>query len=285
MNIDTIKQYFILMRLHRPVGIFLLLWPTLWGLWLASDGIPELSFLMIFIAGVIVMRSAGCVINDIWDRHKDGFVERTRDRPIASEKISVQSAIFLFLILMVLAFLLVLQCNKLTVLLAFCGALFAVVYPLLKRVTHLPQLGLGIAFTWGIPMAFAAVTNSVPGKAWILFFGSAIWPIIYDTQYAMTDRDDDIKIGIKSTAILFGKYDKWIIGILQAIFLFLLVCTGKIFQLGDAYFYGVIVVLLLFLYQLYLLKDRNPLKCFQAFLNNQWVGFIIFIGILWGQTV
>lgn len=282
MNVMTIKQSFILMRLDRPIGIFLLLWPTLWGLWLASNGKPPLSILAIFVMGVILMRSAGCVINDIWDRHKDGFVARTRDRPLASQQISVKYAVILFLGLLLAAFLLVLQCNQLTILLAFAGAFFAIIYPLLKRITHLPQLGLGVAFTWGIPMAFAAVTNTVPLNAWILFGVSTLWPVIYDTQYAMADRDDDVKIGVKSTAILFGKYDKFIIGILQIIFLLLLVYVGKIFQLNRLYFYCIFSIGTLFFYQQMLMRDRIPERCFLAFLNHRWVGFIIFVAIVEG---
>jgi 4-hydroxybenzoate polyprenyltransferase len=284
MTLATLKQYAILMRLHRPVGIFLLLWPTLWGVWLASAGHPKFSVLIIFITGVVVMRSAGCIINDIWDRHKDGFVERTRLRPLASKKISVKEAVILFFILMLLAFGLVLQLNFLTIVLAFLGAILAVTYPLLKRVTHLPQVGLGVAFTWGIPMAYAAMMGSVPWEGWVLFLASVCWPIIYDTQYAMADRADDIHIGIKSTAILFGQYDQWVIGILQIIFLCLFAIIGWIFQLNIYYDISLIFAGLFFFYQQFLMKDRDPQKCFQAFLNNQWVGFIIFIGILLGYS-
>jgi 4-hydroxybenzoate polyprenyltransferase len=271
-----------LMRLDRPVGILLLLWPTLWGLWFAAAGAPSFSMVMIFVLGVILMRSAGCVINDIWDRHKDGFVKRTQSRPLAAKKISVTEAFIIFFILMLLAFILVLQLNAFTIMLAFLGALFAITYPLLKRVTHLPQLGLGIAFTWGIPMAYAATTDSVPFAAWILFAGSTLWPVIYDTQYAMADRADDLKIGIKSTAILFGRHDKWIIAILQLLFLCLFIFIGWIFQLKIYYYFALMVAGLFFLYQQFLMKDRDPKKCFQAFLNNQWVGLVIFIGILLG---
>lgn len=274
-----VRQYLYLMRLDKPIGILLLLWPTLWALWLAAQGFPDPKILLIFISGVILMRSAGCVMNDIFDRGFDGRVARTRARPLAAGTISVKQALCLAAVLAATAFVLVLFCNSLTILLSFAGALFAVIYPLLKRVTHLPQAGLGVAFSWGVPMAFAAVTGQVSASAWILFASAALWPVIYDTMYAMTDRNDDMKIGVKSTAILFGNHDVLIVGLLMIIFLTLLFFTGKIFQLHAIYFFSLFIAATLFVRQLWLIQMREPAKCFQAFLENNWVGIIIFIGI------
>ena len=225
------------------------------------------------------MRSAGCIINDIADREFDKHVERTRERPLASGKISVRAALFLFCILLLAAFLLVLLLNRLTVYLAFAGAALAILYPFMKRFSHLPQLGLGLAFSWGVPMAFAALTNSAPMQAWILFSAAVIWPVIYDTLYAMVDRTDDVKVGVKSTAILFGSCDRLIIAVLQIIFVLLLVYCGFLFKLKTPYFIGLSIASLFFVYQQWLIKDHDRKKCFRAFLNNHWVGMIIFIGI------
>lgn len=277
--IEKIKHLARLMRLHKPVGILLLLWPTLWALWLASDGHPDPTILLIFVLGVFIMRSAGCVMNDIADRRIDGFVERTHDRPLASQKISVCEAIILFVILMTLAFFLVLQLNGLTILLAFLGALLTVFYPFLKRFTHLPQVGLGIAFSWGIPLAFSATTQTLPDASWLLFAAAVIWPVIYDTQYAMADRPDDLKIGVKSTAILFGQWDRALIGCLQIAFLILFVIVGIEFVLSAWYFLSVLLTGTLFIYQQWLIKNRDRKACFQAFLNHQWVGGVIFLGL------
>lgn len=276
---DQLKQCAYLMRLHKPIGIFLLLWPTLWALWLASAGKPNVIIVVIFILGVILMRSAGCVINDIADRNIDGRVERTRLRPLATGKVSVREALVLFFILIFAAFLLVLLLNTFTILLAFVGAALTVFYPLMKRFTHLPQVGLGVAFAWSVPMAFAAEINSIPASAWLVFVIAVIWPVIYDTMYAMVDRRDDLKIGVKSTAILFGSHDKFIIGLLQSIILLLFVLLGYFFQLNLYYYCSVIVAALLFSYQQWLIKDREPQKCFAAFLNNHWVGLSVFTGI------
>lgn len=276
----NIKNYAVLMRLHKPIGIFLLLWPTLWALWLAGHGHPSISLVIIFVLGVVVMRSAGCVINDLADRHVDKHVARTRERPLASGKITVRAALMLFFILMLIAFGLVLFLNQLTILLSIAGAIFASLYPLLKRITHLPQIGLGIAFAWGVPMAFAAQNNVISVIDWQVFLTAAIWPIMYDTLYAMTDREDDIKIGVKSTAILFGKFDRIIIGFLQIILILLFIQMGYLFHLQWQYFMAVLGVGLLFLYQQWLIKNRNPMACFKAFLNNHWVGMLIFIGII-----
>lgn len=274
-----IKDYFELMRFHKPIGIYLLLWPTLWALWLAGNGRPNLVVVLIFIVGVILMRSAGCIMNDFADRHVDQFVMRTKDRPLASGKIKPRAALTLFFVLMLAAFLLVLLLNRLTIALALIGGCLAIVYPFLKRITHLPQLGLGVAFAWGIPMAFSAITNEVSEKAWILFLAGAIWPVIYDTIYAMVDREDDEDVGIKSTAILFGRYDKIIIGILQLIFIGLMVVIGILFQLKLFYYLGIGVAIVLFVYQQRLIRDRDREQCFKAFLNNHWVGMAIFLGI------
>lgn len=268
------------MRLHKPVGIFLLLWPTLWALWIAGEGKPNLLIVSIFVLGVIIMRSAGCVINDIADAKFDKFVERTKERPLASGKLTIKQAKILFAILITSAFLLVLTLNHLTVMLAVIGAALAVFYPYMKRFTHLPQLGLGIAFAWGVPMAFAALLNTVPAKAWILFSAAAIWPVIYDTMYAMVDKNDDVTIGIKSTAILLDRLDLPVLAFLQLIFLLLLYWSGRVFQLQPVYFFSIGAAAILCLYQQWLIRDRVPTRCFQAFLNNQRVGLIIFIGIV-----
>jgi len=273
------KNYLYLMRFDKPIGIYLLLWPTLWALWLAGAGFPPISLFFTFLTGVIVMRSAGCVINDIADRHIDGLVERTKERPLAAKKISLKGALFLLFFLLFFALLLLLSLNGLTIQLGILGALFTMVYPYLKRITHLPQVGLGVAFSWSIPMAFAAIVNTVPPKAWVLFSCAFLWPIIYDTQYAMTDRIDDLKVGVKSTAILFGHFDIMIMAILQMIFFGLLLLNGFLFQLKYPYFFSIFVAGLLFIYQQYLIKDRLRENCFKAFLNHQYVGLIIFLGI------
>jgi 4-hydroxybenzoate polyprenyltransferase len=274
------KQYLYLMRLNKPIGIFLLLWPTLWALWLASNGHPAPKIVTIFVLGVIVMRSAGCVINDFADRHVDKFVRRTQSRPLTAGKISARAALILFAILMLCAFLLALFLNRFTLYLAIIGAMLTVVYPFLKRITHLPQLGLGAAFAWGVPMAFAAQNNAIAYRDGCVFLAALIWPVIYDTLYAMVDRVDDLQVGIKSSAILFGNKDRMMIAILQIVFLSLLTMVGYFFALRWYYFAALFVVALLFFYQQCLIRQREPVACFKAFLNNNWVGLIIFIGIL-----
>ena len=275
-----LPYYARLMRWDKPIGAWLLLWPTWWALWLASSGWPETKILLVFTAGVFLMRSAGCVLNDFADRHIDGHVERTRERPLASGKVSKREALLLAALLGSCALsLLVLLCNAYTICLAFVGAGLAIIYPLLKRVTSLPQVGLGFAFTWGVPMAFAAITGSISGTAWFLFATGVVWSVIYDTLYAMKDREDDEKIGVKSTAILFGAKDRVIIAALQLLFLLLLIILGQLFQLQLIYYACLLIVGALFIYQQYLIKDRVPIRCFQAFLNNNWVGFAIFAGI------
>jgi len=271
-----------LMRFHQPIGILLLLWPMLWALCLASAGHPDESILIIFILGVVVMRAAGCIINDIADRHVDGYVQRTALRPLASGAISLKSALFLFAALMCVAFSLVLMCNVLTIKLAFVGAALASIYPYLKRITNLPQLGLGLAFSWSIPMVFAAQTNHVPVEAWLLFATACYWPVIYDTFYAMADREDDIKVGIKSTAILFGNRDRLLTAMLQIIFVNMLIWVGYVFALSIFYYISLLIVSLLFIYQQKLIRRRLPQDCFAAFLNNNWVGLVILIGIILG---
>ncbi|MCK5525378.1 MAG: 4-hydroxybenzoate octaprenyltransferase [Thiomargarita sp.] len=270
-------QYALLMRLHRPIGIFLLLWPTLWALWIAGRGYPDVLVTIVFVLGVILMRSAGCVINDYADRHIDPHVHRTRDRPIATGSVSEREALILFVILCLLAFGLVLLMNKLTIILSIVALLLAASYPFMKRYTHWPQVYLGIAFGWSIPMAFAAQTNSLPSIVWWLFLTNILWTVAYDTMYAMVDREEDLVIGVKSTAILFGKADKAIIASLLIAVLLLLLWIGQ--HLGFLYHLGLLVAAGLAIYQLWLIKDRHPQRCFQAFLNNHWFGAAIFAGI------
>jgi len=272
-------QYALLMRLHRPIGIFLLLWPTLWALFLSGRGSPDVLVTTVFVLGVILMRSAGCVINDYADRHIDPHVHRTRDRPLAAGRVSTREALTLFIILCVVAFGLVLLMNRLTIALSVVGALLAVSYPFMKRYTHWPQVYLGVAFGWSIPMAFAAQTNSIPPIVWWLFITNVLWAVAYDTMYAMVDREDDLVIGVKSTAILFGQADKMIIAGLQIGVLLLLLWIGQHENLGILYYIGLLVASGLAIYQQWLIKDRNPQQCFQAFLNNNWFGAAIFSGI------
>jgi len=272
-------QYFLLMRLHRPIGIYLLLHPTLWALWLASKGQPSLDLIIVFVLGVILMRSAGCVINDFADRKVDPHVRRTKDRPIASGAVSSKEALYLFISLILLAFLLVLQLNFFTILLSIPAVCLAIIYPFMKRYTHFPQIILGAAFSWAIPMVFSAYLNEVPLLAWWLFVTALLWTVAYDTQYAMTDREDDLKIGVKSTAIFFGKFDKLIIGILQILVLISLSLIGFDQKLSLLYQIGVLGMASFFIYQQYLIKDRNPTRCFEAFLNNHWAGLVVFMGL------
>ncbi len=280
MNLDKMKQCALLMRIKKPIGFFLVLWPTLWALWLAGAGSPDKVVVFIFVLGCFLMRSAGCVINDIADRHFDGFVARTQDRPLPNSRIRVKDAMILFLSLLLCAFFLVLFLNKLTIFLAFIGALLAAGYPFLKRFTNLPQVGLGVAFSWGVPMAFSALTGTVSFQGWLVFFAAFLWPIMYDTLYAMVDRPDDMRIGVKSTAILWGRADKWMVGFLQIVFLLMLCWVGYVFQLTIFYYLSLVIAGILLIYQQVLIKDAIPENCFKAFLNNHWVGCVIFIGIL-----
>jgi 4-hydroxybenzoate polyprenyltransferase len=277
----NIKLYFELMRFHKPIGIFLLLWPTWWALWIAAHGFPSINNFIIFTLGVIIMRAAGCVINDIADRKLDLKVARTQTRPITSGKISTKNALILFFLLCAIAFILVLLTNRLTITLSFFALLTAMIYPFMKRYTHWPQLILGIAFSFSIPMAFAAQINAVPIIAVLLMLANIAWTIAYDTQYAMVDRDDDLKIGIKSTAILFGKWDRLIIGLFQLITIALLCVAGLMMRFSFIYFSGVLIGLFLFIYQQKLIAARDPALCFRAFLNNHWVGMVVFAGLFW----
>lgn len=277
---QRLRPLIALTRLDKPIGILLLLWPTLWALWLAAGGFPGVKLFFIFTVGVILMRSAGCVVNDLADRRFDGHVVRTKTRPLATGALSVKTALMVAGVLTCAAFLLVLMCNRLTILLSFVGAALAFVYPFLKRVTHWPQLGLGLAFGFGVIMSFAAVQNAVPAIALWLYAASILWPLMYDTEYAMVDRADDLKIGVKSTAVLFGAQDRAMIAGLQLLFLALMLIVGVKAGLMWTYYLSLCVVAGLFCYQQRLIQDRDPAKCFQAFLNNHWVGLVIFIGMV-----
>lgn len=281
---STIKSYFqpyiALTRLDKPVGIYLVLWPALWALWLAAEGSPPGLVLVVFVLGAVVMRSAGCVINDYADRHWDGAVARTCQRPLATGVIKPRQALILFALLCLIGFALVLLLNPLTIVLSF-GALFlATLYPFTKRFTYWPQFFLGAAFAWAIPMAFAAVQNTVPNQAWLVFVIALIWTLIYDTMYAMVDKDDDLKVGIKSTAILFAEYDRLIIGLLQLVMLSLLIWLGVMFTLGFIYYAGVVMASGLFIYHQWLIKDRHRQYCFYAFKHNHWVGLVILVALM-----
>ncbi len=277
---QKLQHYFALMRLNKPIGTYLVLWPTLWALWLAAEGTPRLDILIIFILGVVLMRSAGCVINDFADRNIDGHVQRTKSRPLITGEVSKKEALGLFLVLITLAFILVLFTNSLTIKLSL-GALFlAAVYPFMKRYTHIPQVVLGAAFAWSVPMAFAAQKGEIVAPLWVLYTAVVLWTVAYDTFYAMVDREDDLKIGVKSTAILFGEMDRMMTASLQIMALIALAMVGQRFALGSYYYGGLALAACLFLYQQWLIKDRDPKRCFQAFLNNNWVGMLIFGGIV-----
>ncbi|CAB1277000.1 4-hydroxybenzoate octaprenyltransferase [Candidatus Nitrosacidococcus tergens] len=268
-----------LMRLDKPIGIYLLLWPTLWALWIASEGQPNLKILMVFLIGTVLMRSAGCVINDFADRDFDPHVQRTQNRPLATGAASSKEAILLFIGLSLTAFSLVLLLNTFTIQLSFIGAFLAATYPFMKRYTPLPQIYLGAAFSWGILMAFAAQTNTIPLVAWLLFLAAIIWTTVYDTFYAMVDREDDLRIGVKSTAIFFGSNDRLITGVLQIVLVLLLIWIGLQSQLRYFYFTGLFIASCFAIYQQYLIRNREPNKCFQAFLNNNYFGMVISISI------
>ncbi|MDF7679349.1 4-hydroxybenzoate octaprenyltransferase [Enterobacteriaceae bacterium ESL0689] len=268
-----------LMRTDKPIGALLLLWPTLWALWLATPGVPPLSILIVFIAGVWLMRAAGCVINDYADRKFDIHVKRTAHRPLPNGEISGQEARVLFIVLVLFSFLLVLTLNTMTILLSVVALLLAWIYPFMKRYTYLPQVVLGAAFGWSIPMAFSAVSESLPLSCWLLFFANICWAVVYDTQYAMVDRDDDIKIGIKSTAILFAEHDRLIIGIFQAGVLVLMSAVGGLYGLRWPYYASLLIVAGLFCWQQRLIYHRQRDDCFKAFLNNNYVGMVLFLGL------
>lgn len=268
-----------LMRLDRPIGTWLLLWPTLWALWLAADGLPNMRVLVIFVLGVFLMRAAGCVINDYADRNIDGHVSRTRARPLATGRITPREALITFAGLVAICAFLVLLTNRLTLLLSLGGLALAALYPFCKRFTFYPQLVLGAAFSWAIPMAFAAETNALPATLWLLYLANLIWTVAYDTEYAMCDREDDLQIGVKSTAILFGEADRAIIGLLQGLTLICLLTAGARFDLGIYFHLSLLGMLGGFVWQQWLIRDREPQACLRAFLSNHWAGMVIFIGI------
>ncbi|AMJ58502.1 MULTISPECIES: 4-hydroxybenzoate octaprenyltransferase [Stenotrophomonas] len=276
-------HYWKLMRADRPIGTLLLLWPTWWALWLAADGLPPLWILFVFSAGVWLTRSAGCVINDYADRWLDPHVKRTRDRPLATGAISGRAALMLFAGLMLAAFALVLTLNGLTIGLSFIGVFLAASYPYLKRYTHLPQVYLGMAFGWGIPMAFAAIQGEIPPLGWVLYAANILWSTAYDTWYAMVDRDDDLKVGSHSTAILFGDLDLVIQGILYALFFAAMALVGQRAGLGWAYWASIGVAMALVIYEFWICRDREREPCFKAFLHNNWVGAVLFAGIVASQ--
>jgi 4-hydroxybenzoate polyprenyltransferase len=276
-----LTEYTRLMRLDRPVGTWLLLWPALWALWIAGAGRPEPRVLIIFVLGVFVMRAAGCVINDYADRDIDPHIRRTRDRPLAARRVSPLEALALFAVLNLIALYLVTRLNPLTIKLAVIGALLTITYPFFKRFFPLPQLYLGISFGgWSVLMAFAAEAAVLVRVAWVLFIAAALWAAIYDTIYAMVDREDDLKIGVKSSAILFADMDKFLIGAMQLMMLWALVLVGRNMHFGNWYYAGVAAAALLFLWQQWLIRRREPGGCLRAFLNNQYVGLVIFVGIL-----
>ncbi len=277
--LDRAKQYGLLARLDRPIGILILLWPALWALWIASGGKPDPLALTVFCLGVVLMRSAGCVINDYADREFDPHVERTKLRPIASGKVQAKEALVVFVTLCLCAFGLVLLLNTYTILLSFGGAFLAASYPFMKRYTQLPQAYLGIAFGWAVPMAFAAQQNQLPAVAWVMYLAVVLWALVYDTMYAMVDKDDDLKIGVKSTAILFGDYDRHIMAALQLMIIGLLITVGLMQQLSWPYYLGLTVATGLSVYQQSLIFRRDKKRCFQAFLNNNWFGLAVFAGI------
>ncbi len=277
---DKLPAYLSLTRLDRPIGIWLLLWPTLWALLIAAEGRPHPWIVIVFVLGVILMRSAGCVVNDFADRDFDGHVRRTAARPIPAGQVSAREALVLAALLMLIALALVLTLNWLTIALAGVAALLAASYPFMKRYTYLPQVHLGLAFGWAIPMAFAAQAEVLPPVTWLLLIANVLWTVAYDTMYAMVDRDDDIRIGVKSTAILFGSEDRLIIGIIQCLFLAVLIIIGSKIELGGMYYVGVAAAAGFAIYQQYLIKDREPDRCFAAFLNNHWLGAAVFMGLL-----
>lgn len=269
-----------LIRFDRPIGTLLLLWPTLWALWIAAEGVPDSKLLVIFVAGTFLMRSAGCIVNDLADRHLDGGVARTQQRPLVTGEVTVSEALALCACLCVAAFVLVLFTNSLTIVLSLIAVLLASIYPFMKRYTNLPQIILGAAFSWGIPMAFAAQLGELPAALWLLYTGNLLWTVVYDTKYAMVDREDDLKMGVRSSAILFGDADRLVIAALQVLCLAALFLAGLRFELGLYYNISLLVVVGLFAYHQQLIKERKPEDCFRAFKHNNWVGLAIFIGIV-----
>ncbi len=278
-----LNQYGLLMRVDKPIGSLLLLWPTLWALWLASDGFPSVKHFLIFFLGVFLMRSAGCVINDYADRNIDGNVARTSQRPLAVRLVTEREALILFVVLALLAFVLVLMLNQLSVILSFVALAIATIYPFMKRITYFPQVVLGMAFSMAIPMAFAAVQDQIPQTAWLLYVANLLWVLAYDTLYGMVDKKDDLKIGVKSTAIFFGEADLHITAIIQTMFLFGLLLVGGKFGLNYFFYMGIFVASILIGWQIYSCRKHDPEACFRAFLNNNWVGLVIFCGIVLAQ--
>ncbi len=276
-----LEAYAQLMRLDRPIGIWLLLWPVLWALWIAGAGRPPERVLIIFVLGVFVMRAAGCVVNDFADRDIDPQVKRTRDRPLAARRVSPYEALALFGVLIAIALWLVTKLDPFTIRLSVVGALLTVSYPLMKRWFPLPQFYLGLSFGgWGIPMAFAATLGTIPRVGWVLFFAAVLWAMVYDTLYAMVDREDDLKLGVRSSALLFADMDRLIIGAMQAMMLFALHLAGRSMEFGPWYRAGLTAAAVFFLWQQWIIRDREPTACFRAFLNNHYVGMVIFLGIV-----
>ena len=282
--ISKLHAYALLMRLHQPIGFLLLLWPTLWALWIASEGSPHWQIVLLFCLGALLMRSAGCVINDVADYRFDGHVTRTKNRPLIIGIVPVREALILFSALCAIAFSSILWMNHLTIVLAAIGVLLAIIYPFSKRFTYLPQSFLGLAFAWGVPMAFAAQIQSVPLIAWYIYLLAGLWTFTYDTVYAMVDREDDKRIGIKSSALLFAQFDRLIIATLQIILLLMLLALGQQLNLNKYYYVGVLLTAGLFIYQQILIKQRDPRAYFKAFLNNHWVGLVIFFGLAFGMA-
>ena len=269
-----------LIRFEKPIGFYLLLWPTLWALAIAGEGAPDPWILFVFVAGTLLMRSAGCAINDFADRDLDLHVARTRERPLTSGKISAGEALAIFVVLSLAAFALVLTLDRFTIQLSFVGIALAASYPFMKRFHYLPQVHLGAAFGWAVPMAFAAETGGLPKMAWLLYVAAIIWAVAYDTMYSMVDRDDDLEIGVKSTAILFGDYDRLMVGVFQLLFVIALLLAGLDLGMSMPYYLGLAAGALLLVYQQFLIADRVPAHCFLAFLNNHWVGALVFAGIM-----
>jgi len=276
---DRLQQYWLLARFDKPIGILILLWPALWALWVASDGKPDLFVLFIICAGVVLMRAAGCVINDFADRKIDPHVERTKKRPIATGKVTAKEALIVFVVLCLTAFVLVLQLNLMTIMLSFVAAFLAASYPFMKRYTQWPQAYLGIAFGFAVPMSFSAQIDEIPTVAWVMYLAVMLWALVYDTMYAMVDKDDDLKIGVKSTAILFGDKDREIMAGLQLIIISLLIVIGQMQQLGVFYYMGVSVAGLLSIYQQKLIFNRDKVLCFKAFLSSNYFGLSVFVGL------
>jgi len=277
---NKLGLYSRLIRFEKPIGFYLLLWPTLWALAVAGEGSPDGWILFVFVIGSFLMRSAGCAINDYADRDIDQHVERTRERPLTSGKITPAEALAVFAVLALIAFLLVLSLNRFTIMLSFGGILLAASYPFMKRYHYLPQVHLGAAFGWAVPMAFAALTGEVPKEAWLLYVANLVWTVAYDSMYSMVDREDDLKLGVKSTAILFGDYDRVMIAVFQILFLLALVLVGVDLEFTGIYYLGLGVATLLMAYEQFLIADRVPAHYFSAFLHNHWVGAAVFAGIM-----